>query len=318
MTLLEPLPLSLASLERYRIKSRRQKQATLTGSHQMRRKGQSLEFYDFRPYIPGDDIRHVDWRASARRGSGANFRNLLVKNFTAEEQMTLVISIDTRDSMQMPHVMPKILIAAWLAEAISRIAIRSDDQIVLHRLFGRGDIGIESLRGSTGLSRIREVLKRLNANKGSKDSINLGVLDRYLPPSAVWLIITDFYFDMGKEAKKLANRIVKAQDGWRWIISMDLDSWPYEKTYMGIGARKINGPGLLDPNQQYEITPQTIQEIENRIKSHKNHFRKLVTREAYDHICWEWPEAQPEPRDFFQHRFGEEKILQRLFMKGKG
>jgi hypothetical protein len=315
MTHLEPLPLSLASLERYRIKSRRQRQATLMGGHQMRRKGQSLEFYDYRPYIPGDDIRHVDWRASARHGSG---NDLLVKNFTAEEQMILVISIDTRDSMHMPRAMPKILIAAWLAEAISRITIRSDDQVVLHRLFGKEDMGIESLRGSTGLSRIRRALKRLGATSGSRDSINLRVLDRYLPPTAVWLIITDFYFDMETEAEMLASRMVKAQDGWRWVISMDLDSWPYEKTYLGIGARKIEGPGLPAPHQPFEINSQTIQEIENRIKCHKQQFQKLVTREAYDHICWEWPEVEPEPGEFFEHRFGQDRILQRLFMKGKG
>lgn len=315
MIRLAPLPLSSALLERYRLRTRRQKQAAMVGGHQMRRKGQSLEFYDYRPYIPGDDIRHVDWRASARHGSADD---LLVKTFTAEEHMNLVISIDTRDSMRLPQVMPKLLIAAWLAEAISRITLRSGDRVVLHRLFGRGDRGIEPLQGNTGLSRFRGVLNRLIAYTGVKDSINLEVLSRYLPPSAVWLIITDFYFDMETEAERLGNRMTNAQDGWRWIISLDLNSWPYEKNYLGIGARKIEGPGVFDPDRQYEISSQTVGEIEKRIKDHKQHFRKLVTREAYNHISWAWPDVEMEPGEFFERRFGEDRILQRLFMKGKG
>jgi len=316
--ILEPLPLSFAALERYRIRTKRQKQATLMGGHQMRRKGQSLEFHDYSAYIPGDDVRHVDWRVSARYGGTRDFRNLLVKNFVAEEHMTLVISIDTRESMGLPRVMPKVLIASWLAEAISRIGLRSEDRVVLHRLFGTGDGGIQALQGSGGLSRVRAALNRLNSYGGSKEMINLGILDRYLPPASVWLIVTDFYFDMEREAQKLANRMAKAQDGWRWVISMDLDSWPYEKMYLGLGARKIEGPKVPDPDRQYEITPQAVREIEERIVRHKSHFRSLVMRESYDHICWEWPGEPVVPADFFEHRFGEDRVLQRLFMKGKG
>ncbi len=309
-----PLPLSHALLEHYRVKTRRQKQAAMVGGHRMRRKGQSLEFYEYQPYMPGDDIRHVDWRASARYGGGDE---LLIKKFAAEEQLTLVISIDTRASMQLPQAMPKALIAAWLAEAISRITLRSGDRVVLHRLFGKGDKGIEALRGATGLPRVREALNRLLTNEAS-GQVNLEILDRYLPPTAVWLIISDFYFDVEAEARKLAARMIKAQDGWRWLISMDLDSWPWEKNYMGTGSRRIEGPGISDTQRLYEITQQSFLEVEKKIESHKQQFRRLVTRQAYDHIHWQWPETQPEPGAFFQHRFGEERVLQRLFMKGKG
>jgi hypothetical protein len=313
----QPLPLSAAHLERYRTRTKPQRQAALTGGHLMRRKGQSLEFHDYRSYFPGDDVRHIDWRASARHGGVRDFRNLLVKNFTAEEQMTLVISIDNRESMFLPRGMPKLLIAAWLAEAVSRIALRSGDRVVLHPLFGKNNRGIHVLQGSGGLSRVSEILQRLIETNVSMETMNLDILDRYLPPTAVWLIVTDFYFDMGPEARKLANRLIKAQDGWRWIISLDLDSWPYEKTYLGTGARKIEGPRVPDPDRQYEITPEAVREIESRINHHKEDFHRLVSSEAYDRIRWEWSETEPDPGNFFQHRFGEDRVIQRLFMKGK-
>lgn len=314
---LRPLPLSFAHLERYRTRTKPQRQSALTGGHRMRRKGQSLEFHDYREYFPGDDVRHVDWRASVRHGGARDFRGLLVKNFTAEEHLTLVISIDTRESMVLPRIMPKLLIAVWLAEAVSRIALRSGDRVVLHRLFGKGEGSFQVLQGTGGLTRFSEALRRLVVTGGPGESINLEVLDRFLPPTAVWLIVTDFYFDVGVEARRLANRVAKAQDGWRWVISLDLDSWPYEKTYLGIGARKVEGPKVPDPDRQYEITPGVVSEIEERINHHKEDFHRLVSSEAYDRIRWSWPESGPDPGNFFEHCFGADRVIQSLFMKGK-
>ncbi len=315
MISLAQLPFSPAQLEQYRIATRRQQQATLVGGHQMRRKGQSLEFRDYRAYMPGDDVRHIDWRASARHGGK---RDLLVKTFEAEENMTIVISIDTRESMDLPHQFPKLQVAAWLAEAISRVALHSGDRVVLHRLFGRDDKGLEILRGVTHFPRIRQTLQRFCAYSGSLSHLNLDLLNRYLPPASVWLIITDFYFDVQQEARKLAFRMVKAQDGLRWLMTMDLDSWPYEKFHLGLGGRKIEGPGLPSHEPLLDIQQETLGEVEKRIKSHKDSFRRLVTRDAYDAIHWQWPASEPDPAHFFRHHFSRDHVLQRLFMKGKG
>ncbi len=155
--ILKPLPLSQAHLERFRLRTRRQHRATMVGGHQMRRKGQSLEFYDYRQYTPGDDVRHIDWRASARHGGRDE---LLIKNFAAEEHMALVISIDTRPSMFLPDAMSKLQVAAWIAEAVARITLRSADKVVLHRLFGKRNGSVDVLRGSGAMDRIRSTLER--------------------------------------------------------------------------------------------------------------------------------------------------------------
>ncbi|MCP4217776.1 MAG: DUF58 domain-containing protein [bacterium] len=310
-----PLPISPAHLERFRLRTRAQKQATLVGGHQMRRKGQSLEFHDYRPYLPGDDVRHVDWRASARHGGKDD---LLIKTFVAEEHMTLVISIDTRDSMYLPQWMSKVQVAAWLTEAIGKIALRSGDRVVIHRLFGQQDSGVESLQGPASISRIRRVLDRFEAPIAADEPVNVGILDRFLPPTAVWLVLTDFYFHMEADAGKLARRIAQAQDGWRWILTMDLDSWHWEKKYLGLGARKIEGPDGMPVDRQFEIDFPAVKVIEKKITAHKARFRDLVARESYDHIHWEWPLEQENPGEFFRRRFGNERRIQRLFMKGKG
>jgi hypothetical protein len=279
----------------------------------MRRKGQGLEFYDYRPYIPGDDVRHIDWRASARHGSA---EDLLIRTYAAEEQLTLIISLDTRPTMKMPDIMPKSLIAGWLAEAIAWITLRSGDRIVLHRLFGGPGGSIRELYGTRDAASLRLTLDRLLAYESKNNALNTAVLDRYLKPAVIWLIISDFYFDMDSEGKTLGGRIAQAQDGMRWIILIDTDSWPYEKLNLGQGPRKIEGPGLPMADRPLDIDGRVILNVENTIKTHKKGFHDRVNRGAFDYIAWKWPETEsPDPRTFFQDRFGGERVLQRLFMR---
>lgn len=310
---IRPFPFSLALLERYRVASRRQHRPGMVGGHQMRRKGQSLEFYDYRPYIFGDDIRHVDWRASVRHGGASDF---LVRTFVAEEQLTLIVSVDTRDSMALPEVMPKGVIAAWIAEAASWITLRGSDKIILHRLFGPSSGSIEELYGVGEYSGVHRVLRRFYENSGPGKMLNLDVLDRYLKPAVVWLIISDFYFDMEPWGRRLADRIARAQDGMRWIVLMDTDSWPFEKAYMGQGARKIDGPGLPMGERPLDIDKPILELLEKRMKDHKETFYSQVRRGANDLVTWKWP--QPDDIDsklFFETQFGKDRVLQRLFMK---
>ena len=64
------------------------------GEHISRRKGSSLEFYDYRSYQPGDDFRYIDWNIYSRLG------RLFVKLFTAEEDLMIHILLDTSASMR--------------------------------------------------------------------------------------------------------------------------------------------------------------------------------------------------------------------------
>ncbi len=279
----------------------------------MRRKGLSLEFKDFVPYTFGDDVRHVDWRASARYGSADD---LLVRQFAAEEQMTLAVSIDTRATMRLPEAMPKLGIALWLAEAVSSIALGSEDRIVLHRLFGRSGDGVVERKGQKNRAGLRSFINRMADGKEPDDDANLKALQPHLPPASVWIIATDLYFDP-EMADPLARGIAAALDGLRWIILVDLDSWPHEKAILGEGARRIEGPGLDAPDPRYEIADESIRNIEEKIESHKRDFLRRARRGAFDRVHWRWPSVKrPDPAEFFKAAFFEDKILRRLFMRG--
>jgi hypothetical protein len=317
-----PFPFSQAFLDRYRIRARKSRRPGMIGGHLTHRKGQSLEFREYIEYAPGDDIRHVDWRASARYKKQEDW---LIRKFVSEERYTLAISIDTRDTMRLPIAFPKLQIAAWLTEAIAKTALNSGDDVILHRLFGRAEGSFVKLRTANRAGEIFPTLKHF-AERPPENTVDLKTFSHHLPPAAVWLIITDFYFDLGDETRKLARRIATAQDGWRWILMLDMDSWPYEKAYLGEGDRRIEGPGLESTEKEYQITSDSIKEVENSIEKHKEIFRKLITRVGYDSIRWEWctPEIvkpgdlHPEKSNlekFFRDRFAEDTNLLRLFMR---
>lgn len=310
---LKPLPLSAKTLERYKLRSRQRQKPGLLGGHLTRHKGQSLEFREFAPYTLGDDIRHIDWRNSARYGRS---QDLLVRRFVAEEQLSLVISLDTRDTMALPALLPKIQMAAWLAEAIASISLHSHDRVMLHRLFGQTSNSMVEWRGASRGERIHAALRQLLRYQGQTDTVNLKVLHNYLPPTAIWLIITDLYFDLDEQAKLLARKIATAQDGLRWIILIDLDSWPHEKSLLGEGARLIEGPKLSASKTEFEISQEATQQIETNIKTHKAQFQKLIRRAGHDTVLWRWPASEIIQADqMFRSLFLADPILQRLFMR---
>ncbi len=86
-------PSFLTRLEKLALRSRARASGIRQGGHASRRRGQSLEFADHREYVPGDDIRHLDWHLYARLDT------LFVKLFEAREDRTVQIVLDRSESM---------------------------------------------------------------------------------------------------------------------------------------------------------------------------------------------------------------------------
>ena len=65
----------------------------LDGSYRSIYKGKSMNFDDLREYIPGDNVKDIDWKASSRS------KNLLVKQYIAEKKHNVLLVIDTNRKM---------------------------------------------------------------------------------------------------------------------------------------------------------------------------------------------------------------------------
>ncbi|KLV10287.1 DUF58 domain-containing protein [Photobacterium ganghwense] len=96
----------------------------LNGHHQSRRKGRGMNFSEVRPYQPGDDIRAIDWRVTARTGKTHT------KLFTEEREQPVMLLVDMSASMQFgSQLMLKSVQAAHFASLLSWLAVSEQDRI---------------------------------------------------------------------------------------------------------------------------------------------------------------------------------------------
>ena len=303
----EALPVPSSQLDRYRLRLRQRDRGTVAGAHLIRQRGQSLDFREFRPYLPGDDIRHVDWRASARHHRRDE---LVVRTFEHEVQTRVVVSIDTRATMRLPEVASKLQIALWFAEALAYIAGRSGDSVALHSLEGGQVIELGS---SADRWRIRRALQRVAAS--TKKPGGWSALERALPPGSVWLVLTDLYFTQEAEVMSLAARVRNAQQGSRWVVVVDFDSWACETHRVGHGLRRLEGPGVSTPELRVRLTSDLLDDVRGRIDERKRRFDRAAAAGGYDRLRWTWPaEAEPAPTTIFREHFFGQEIVRRLVM----
>ena len=112
----------LRKLEYLNLVSRKLFRGRRRGEHQTYKKGSSLEFHDYRSYNPGDDFRYIDWNVYSR------LDRLFVKIFTAEEDLSVHILIDT--SASMAHGRPmKLDYAKKVGAALAYIAHSNLDRV---------------------------------------------------------------------------------------------------------------------------------------------------------------------------------------------
>ena len=94
----------------------------ISGLHRSPYKGFSVDFMEYRPYIPGDDPMHVDWKAWARSDK------LFVKEFEDETNTQIDIMVDISGSMGYSSAeLSKMQYALYLASALAYLAVRQRD-----------------------------------------------------------------------------------------------------------------------------------------------------------------------------------------------
>lgn len=143
-------PALASRLDRLDILSRKVFAGKLPGERRSKRRGRSVEFDDYRPYVEGDDLRHIDWNAFAR------FDRFFIKLFREDEDLALHLVLDVSTSME-AGTPPKIIFGKRLAMALGYIGLVNQNRVITSIIgepFGRGERTLAPIRGRRNVQRL--------------------------------------------------------------------------------------------------------------------------------------------------------------------
>src|SRR5262245_63351077 len=119
-------------------------------------KGRGMEFDEVRPYVPGDDVRAIDWNVTARTGEPH------VKRFVEERELTVMLLVDVSASQDFGSGRrSKLEAAVELSALLALSAVENGDKVGLLLFHGGADLYIPPRKGGKHALRVvREVLAR--------------------------------------------------------------------------------------------------------------------------------------------------------------
>ena len=179
----------------------------IQGERRSKRRGQSVEFADFRQYVHGDDLRFIDWNIFGR------LDRLFLKIFLEEEDLSLVVAVDASASMDWGDP-SKFVFAQRLAMALGYIGLVNHNRVTLAAFGGQG--GLQVLKNLRGRRKTAEMGRwLLDLKPGGADTFEESMKSLALGRQGrgVMVVLSDFLLKGGYEK------------GLRYVAGRGFDLW---------------------------------------------------------------------------------------------
>ncbi len=169
-------------LARFRLSMGHKSSMNMTGNRKSVQKGSSTEFSDFREYMPGDDIRRIDWNAYGR------LDRLYVKEYMEEKEAVVSILIDTSSSMEYGEK-KKSDLACMLAATFAYLGMNNMDRVIVYDM-KRMQSPFVASGGKKAFARLSAWLEKCTFD----GTVDVGDVIRRLPAKGpgVTILISDF------------------------------------------------------------------------------------------------------------------------------
>lgn len=185
------------------ISTRRMIDDVMSGQYRSQFKGHGMQFSEHRLYVPGDDIRHIDWKVSARA------RDPMIRKYEEERELTVLLVVDISKSNQFGSSRKlKAEAAAEIAGMLAWAAIHSGDKVGVLLFAGEVEKIIPPKKGRQHVLRVvREVLAATPASRGTDLGGALDAAGRLMKHSGVVFVLSDFIASgYSTSLKRLARR----------------------------------------------------------------------------------------------------------------
>jgi uncharacterized protein (DUF58 family) len=187
-------PHTLASLEGLDLQARMVVEGYVAGMHPSPYHGFSVEFAEHREYVPGDDIRHVDWKVWSKTDK------LYLKQYEEETNLLSYLLLDTSESMAYASGdnVTKLQYAQFIAASLSYLILQQQDSV---GLVVYDDAVRRYLKPAGQTSQLKEVLHLLNVTPAREKS-DLGLvfndLAERFKKRGVVIVLSDLFDDVSR------------------------------------------------------------------------------------------------------------------------
>jgi uncharacterized protein (DUF58 family) len=178
----------LESVRRVEVRTNRLVNDTMVGAYLSHFKGRGMDFEELREYIPGDDVRDIDWNVTHRLG------RVFVKRFREERELTAVLAVDVSASSSFGSAdRSKREFAAEIAATLAMSAAKNGDKVALLLFTDEIEMFVPPRKGRRHILRIvRELLMHKPRRQGTDIFSALGFLNHVLHRRAIVFLLTDF------------------------------------------------------------------------------------------------------------------------------
>jgi len=192
----------LKKVRQIEIRTNREVTDVLGGQYHSVFKGRGMEFEEVREYLPGDEVRSIDWNVTAR------FGHPFVKKFKEERELTVMLVVDVSASGQFGSVrQSKNELAAELAAVLAFSAIRNNDKVGLIMFTDRIEKFVAPKKGRRHVLRvIREILAFQPQGTGTDLNLALDYLRQVTARRAVTFLLSDFQDENFRKKLQVAGK----------------------------------------------------------------------------------------------------------------
>jgi uncharacterized protein (DUF58 family) len=186
-------------IRRIEIRSRRLVNDSFAGEYHSVFKGRGMEFDEVRPYLPGDEVRTIDWNVTARMGQP------FVKKYVEERELTVMLVVDASGSGDFASEGRfKRELAAELASVLSFSATTNKDKVGLLIFTDRVELYIPPRKGRRHVLRlIRDLLAFQPERNGTDIKMALDTINQLLKRRSIVFLVSDFFDDPERYSKSL-------------------------------------------------------------------------------------------------------------------
>jgi len=274
----------LARLSALPLESRQAMVGSVAGRHRSPHRGSSVEFAEYRKYVPGDDTRRLDWKAFARSD------RFYIKEFEADTNLRAYFVLDSSGSMNFASGEndTKVQYARRIAASLSYLLVKQGDAAGLSVCNDKLHLEIPPSRSASQLQNIFDSLDKLEP-KGETGLVQaLHTVAEKIKQRALVVILSDLFCDPEELGEALQHLRYRKHDVviCHLLDRQELDfafDRPHRFVDMEDNSTVVAEPTLIS-EEYHSALQEYLVAVEDKTNDAQADYRRIVTDEDYETI----------------------------------